>query len=379
MHPRKGTLVALGVHLFSFFSPATLQTEAPVCSAKNLLENAGICSTKQHGFSTRSFGGERLRCAFLTQFNLFENTDCYGFNCFVWNSRRRGACCVVCLFAEIASRPRAHVQAGSVAEIPNSQGVHVVLYQYQTCPFCNKVRAYLDMQKIPFTVVEVNPLFKGEMAFSKEYRNVPIAVVNGTQVNNSADIIKHVDSLLGSGSRPSGAMSDTEVAEWCAWVDETLARTLAPNIYRTWDEALASFDYITDNSNFGRVGGAVTKYTGAVAMYAIGKRLKKRYGYEDERQALYSAVTQWLTHGVADKPFAGGEQPNTADVEVFGVLRSLQSYDTWQDVLRNTEVHGWYQRMADAVGPSSQQHKVFSAPSAVLNPPPPKASSAEKR
>ena len=264
-----------------------------------------------------------------------------------------------------------------MANIPNSQGVHVVLYQYQTCPFCNKVRAYLDMQQVPFTVVEVNPLFKGEMAWSKDYRNVPIAVVNGTQVNNSADIIKHVESLLGTGARPSGAMSDAEVAEWCAWVDETLARTLAPNIYRTWDEALASFDYITDNSNFGQVGGAVTKYTGAAAMYAIGKRLKKKYGFEDERKALYSAVTQWLTHAVGDKAFAGGAAPNTADVEVFGVLRSLQSYDTWQDVLQHTEVQAWYQRMQEAVGPSSQQHKLFTAPTAVLNPPPPKA--AEKR
>jgi microsomal prostaglandin-E synthase 2 len=275
---------------------------------------------------------------------------------------------------------------GSVAAIPNSQGVHVVLYQYQTCPFCNKVRAYLDMHKVPFTVVEVNPLFKGELAFSKAYRNVPIAVVNGTQVNNSGDIISHVESLLasspsaaaGTAAPPGTAMTGAEVQEWCRWVDETLARTLAPNIYRTWGEAVSSFDYITEHSNFGAVSGAVTKYAGAAAMFAIGKRLKRKYGFEDERAALYSAVTQWLTHGVGGKAFAGGDTPNTADVEVFGVLRSLLSYEAWQDVQQHTEVEGWYTRMTEAVGPSSQQHKVGMAPTAVLNPPQP-TNSTEKR
>jgi glutaredoxin len=46
------------------------------------------------------------------------------------------------------------------------------LYQYDPCPFCNKVRAVLDYHKLPYTVVEVNPMRKKELAFSKDYKKV---------------------------------------------------------------------------------------------------------------------------------------------------------------------------------------------------------------
>ena len=66
-----------------------------------------------------------------------------------------------------------------------SDAKEVVLYQYATCPFCNKVRrewlrhvawwsrdaplqlkAFLDYHKIPYKVVEVNPLTKKELKWS---------------------------------------------------------------------------------------------------------------------------------------------------------------------------------------------------------------------
>ena len=51
----------------------------------------------------------------------------------------------------------------------------VRLYQYQTCPFCCKTRAFLDYYRIKYEVVEVNPLFRREIKFSK-YRKVPFIV-----------------------------------------------------------------------------------------------------------------------------------------------------------------------------------------------------------
>lgn len=35
--------------------------------------------------------------------------------------------------------------------------------QYNPCPFCNKVKAYLDYSRLPWSAVEVDPLFKKEM------------------------------------------------------------------------------------------------------------------------------------------------------------------------------------------------------------------------
>lgn len=51
----------------------------------------------------------------------------------------------------------------------------IKLYQYQTCPFCCKTRAFLDYYGINYRVVEVNPLFRREIKFSK-YRKVPFII-----------------------------------------------------------------------------------------------------------------------------------------------------------------------------------------------------------
>ena len=57
----------------------------------------------------------------------------------------------------------------------------VTLYQYQNCPFCGKVRAFLNYYGIDYTIVEVNPLWKKEISFST-YRKVPFVIANGKQV-----------------------------------------------------------------------------------------------------------------------------------------------------------------------------------------------------
>jgi|TARA_B110000503_G_scaffold133979_2_gene212314 microsomal prostaglandin-E synthase 2 len=69
----------------------------------------------------------------------------------------------------------------------------VTLYQYDVCPFCNKVKAMLDFHGVPYDVVEVNPLTKSEMKFSKEYSKVPVLVVDETQINNSSEIMRWLE------------------------------------------------------------------------------------------------------------------------------------------------------------------------------------------
>lgn len=62
----------------------------------------------------------------------------------------------------------------------NKKGIHVKLYQYHNCPFCCKVRAFLDYYGIDYEKVEVNPLMKREIKFS-DYRKVPIVIVDGEE------------------------------------------------------------------------------------------------------------------------------------------------------------------------------------------------------
>jgi len=62
-------------------------------------------------------------------------------------------------------------------------GLRLTLYQYQTCPFCCKVRAYLDHRGFSYDVIEVNSVRRNQIKWSK-YKKVPILVVEGPNVNS---------------------------------------------------------------------------------------------------------------------------------------------------------------------------------------------------
>lgn len=68
-----------------------------------------------------------------------------------------------------------------------SDHLQLTLYQYKTCPFCSKVRAFLDFHALPYQVVEVNPVRRAEIKFSS-YRKVPILLA------------QEGESLVSSGS-----------------------------------------------------------------------------------------------------------------------------------------------------------------------------------
>lgn len=55
-------------------------------------------------------------------------------------------------------------------------------------------------------------------------------------------------------------------------------------------------------------------YVGATAMYFVGKRLKRKHNLKDEvRLSFYDECNTWVRN-LKGKTFAGGEQPNLADL-----------------------------------------------------------------
>ncbi|XP_034396452.1 prostaglandin E synthase 2 isoform X2 [Cyclopterus lumpus] len=75
-------------------------------------------------------------------------------------------------------------------------GVKLTLYQYKTCPFCSKVRAFLDYHGLPYEIVEVNPVMRKEIKWSV-YRKVPILMVDSdVQLNDSSVIISSLKTYL---------------------------------------------------------------------------------------------------------------------------------------------------------------------------------------
>lgn len=58
-------------------------------------------------------------------------------------------------------------------------GSSLKLYQYNICPFCCKVKAFMDWRGLEYSAIDVNPLTKAEISFSKDYRKVPIRMFSG--------------------------------------------------------------------------------------------------------------------------------------------------------------------------------------------------------
>eukprot|EP00897_Mesotaenium_endlicherianum_P005323 jgi/Mesen1/4819/ME000243S04001 len=135
------------------------------------------------------------------------------------------------------------------------------------------------------------------------------------------------------------------------WVDDHLVHLLSPNIYRTPQEALEAFEYITTNGNFSVMERTMAKYSGAASMYFISKRLKKRHNIENERESLYKAAEEWMEN-LKGRKFLGGDKPNLADLAVFGVLRPIRYMRAGRDLMENTSILPWYERMEAEVGDS---------------------------
>ncbi|KAM6965066.1 prostaglandin E synthase 2 [Aplochiton taeniatus] len=276
-------------------------------------------------------------------------------------------------------------------QIKTSKGaVKLTLYQYKTCPFCSKVRAFLDYHGLPYDIVEVNPVMRKEIKWST-YRKVPILMVDGeVQLNDSSVIISSLKTYVVSKEKTIPdilkcypemksinekgkevteynnkywvMLSDTEAEQlypekdsrkeeikWRRWADDWLVHLISPNVYRTSEEALASFDYIVREGKFGAYEGFFAKYVGAAAMYLIAKRLKNRHNLqEDVRQDLYKAVNDWVAAIGKKKKFMGGDHPNLADLAVYGVLRVMEGLQAFDDMMENTKVKSWYRRMEKA-------------------------------
>lgn len=266
----------------------------------------------------------------------------------------------------------------------------LVLYQYKTCPFCSKVRAFLDYHGLPYEIIEVNPVMRKEIKWST-YRKVPILMVDSeVQLNDSSVIISSIKTHLISKDKSMSEIlrcypemkskndSGKEVVEymnkywlilneaetlqqypekgmqkeemkWRQWADDWLVHLISPNVYRTTTESLASFDYIVREGKFGSFEGFFAKYVGAAAMFLISKRLKNRHNLQDDvRQDLYKAVNDWIAAIGKKRKFMGGDRPNLADLSVYGVLRVMEGLQAFDDMMNNTKVRHWYRRMQKA-------------------------------
>nr|CAG4640979.1 EOG090X08KD [Eulimnadia texana] len=292
-------------------------------------------------------------------------------------------------FLLLEAPPKATV-ARQIINDDDKSGLHLTLYQYQACPFCTKVRSYLDFAGVSYDVVEVNPVTKKQLMWS-QYKKVPIVIASlkegHQQLNDSSMIISALESYLKGSSRdllqivsyyPTVAFRENDGSErsevlnryflmfgdqeithrtkesiveerrWRKWADDVLSHTLSPNIYRTWEEALEAFHLFSKNGDWERLFSSLERYlviyTGAAVMYMIGRRLKKRHNLlDDVRESLYAEVNHFL-RAIDRKstPFMGGDEPDLSDLAVYAYLNSIDGTRAFEDLLSRTNVGPWY-------------------------------------
>ncbi|CAH1961899.1 unnamed protein product [Acanthoscelides obtectus] len=288
-------------------------------------------------------------------------------------------------------------QATQVNFLGDRSGLKLTLFQYQTCPFCCKVRAFLDYYGISYDIVEVDPVLRQSIKWSP-YKKVPILVAQTEEgyqpLNDSSmivsalatyltdsdknipDVVKCFPTItyydddgvkkneimnkyfvMSTDQRGVTAQDDSKSEErkWRKWADSVLVHTLSPNVYRTREEAFQAFNWFSEvgewDKNFPSWERNLIIYVGAGAMWMIGKRLKKRHQLKDDvRQSLYDECSVW-TRALSAKgtPFMGGDSPNLADLSVYGVLNSIEGCTAFKDLLGNTNIGKWYFNMKEAV------------------------------
>lgn len=220
------------------------------------------------------------------------------------------------------------------------------LYQYAVCPFCCKVKAILDYKKIPYEAIEVHPLNKKEIKFSKNYKKVPIWVdEDGLQVNDSTPIMKYLDEKFSHKpvfSQESPARQEEQ--QWLDWADKVLVRALPPVIYQNIPDALKAFDYITQEGKFNWLQQRTIKYSGALVMKMVAKKTAKSQGITDPASHLVQCLEKW-EQALGNREFLGNTQPNGADLAVYGVLKSIENMPAFSFIQNNAKIYDWYQKV----------------------------------
>lgn len=289
------------------------------------------------------------------------------------------------------------VEVSREVRYPNySTDLRLSVFQYATCPFCCKVRAFLDYYGISYDVIEVNPVMRKQIKWS-HYKKVPIVIAqnenNIDQLNDSSmivsalstffmekdsnlfDVLKFYPTVMykEDGYEKTEILNryflmcqDKDLDEktkealalerkWRKWVDDTFVHVLSPNVYRTKEEAFETFHWFSKagdwEKHFSEWERTAVIYVGAYAMWFIGKRLKKRHNLKDDvRQSFYDECNYWMNAiQKQGTPFMGGNQPNLADLAVYGVLNSVEGSGAFKDVLKNTKLGKWYWTMKDQV------------------------------
>ena len=278
----------------------------------------------------------------------------------------------------------------------------VTVYQYQICPFCTKVKTFLDFVHVPYSTIEVNPVSKKEIkvsvslyvykypeplrtpshphshcrdialpplpppllliqgleTYKQGHTKVPVVMVDGQETVESNAIVFMLHDLIAGKKDPAtsarlqGLLTE-DTAQWAEWSEARLAVMLYPNITRNFHESWEAFDYCKDVESWTVVDRYTNRVLGPVAMYFANGKVKKKHGIVHEREELAAVCSEWTTavsKTANAGPFLHGAKVTMPDLMVFGVLKAIAGLPTFSDIMtRDRQLMAWYVAVSDAI------------------------------
>ncbi len=224
----------------------------------------------------------------------------------------------------------------------------VTLYQFTLCPFCNKVRAALDLKGVEYQMVEVSPRTKVELPELPEEapRKVPVLRIGEHVLYDSTDTLMELDHFFPGAPRllPIDGAMKASAEEIESWVDEEFIRALPTVIYGSWANAARAAKTIGRASKFGFFQGVGVKLGGPAVMRLVAGRILKKAGRTDGRAWVSECLDTFETWlGEAD--FVCGDEITIADVAMLGGITCVEEFPVYQDILSRPRIARWHERM----------------------------------
>ena len=220
----------------------------------------------------------------------------------------------------------------------------LTLYQFNSCPFCWKVKAFLNYTHTPYDVVEVTPFGMKELDFT-EHKKVPVLKDGDEIVVESTAIVRYLNDKYAE------LLPTPQDDEWLAWVDNTLVHYLPPLIHPSIAKSFKNLGLVMAGNNDGAVKRLFVRVAGALVMPRVANKMKLKHNIQNPAVEFQAAIAHWVDAGLAGKAFYGGEQPSMVDTAVFGVLRSAQGMGILEAAaVTNPEFGNWYEACRPMMG-----------------------------
>ncbi|CUG93327.1 glutaredoxin-like protein, putative [Bodo saltans] len=248
----------------------------------------------------------------------------------------------------------------------SSTTVRVTFYRLLGCPFCAKVKSVLDASRIEYEEVIVDPL-RGSGIVDPRYPLVPQLRLEASDapsapfVVDSAAIVSAIAVAYGFQKQ----LTDEKIVKTRSWMTDRFQGVTFAAINSSWTSAFYAYPDLVPPV----YGNIIFRVIGATALYGLANwkilpRLKDGANSEVAQQMITTKnidgwvreeANQFTSQLVKLKRsdalgFHGGERPDLADVEMFGVMRAVSRHPTLgAQVVKanNNELGQWFNRMEE--------------------------------